>query len=233
MTIVQYINANKVLVEFTATGHQTWTSWRNFKRGCIKDPLAKDIYGVACFGDGAYDSNNPAYRRWFDMIRRCYDPEWLKKAPTYEEASVCDEWLNYQNFAAWYEEHQPSEQDWHLDKDLISGKSKIYSPDTCVFLPLELNMLISKNEAIRGELPMGVIEDDKRPGTYISRLTNNIGLTDKTYLFYKSFNSIEEAFNAYRNEKLKWVRIQADRFKSKLEPKAYEALLRWDITITD
>lgn len=232
MKIIRYFDANHVLVEFEETGYITEASYRNFKKGGIRDVLLPSIYGVACLGDGPYTSSTPIYRRWFDMIRRCYDEKWQEKGSTYIEAEVCPEWLNFQNFAPWYEEHfNPNMPNSNLDKDLLGRGQKYYSPETCCFLPSELNALITKNEKIRGDYPIGVTVDPLQPNKYISRLTDNNG--NQTYRFYKACDSVEEAFQLYKQEKEKWIKEQAEKFKNVLEPRAYEALINWEVREDD
>ena len=231
MQIIAYRNARDMDVRFLDTGYETKAEYAKFKAGNIRDPLYPLIYGKAYFGVGLYESRTPAYKKWFQMIRRCYDPAWQGR--TYEDATVCDEWLNYQNFAEWYENNPPYDETYHLDKDLLGGKLKHYSPETCCWLPKELNSMITKNEAIRGNCPIGVSEIPHMPGKYIARLTDNYRITGKTYLFYKQFDSKEEAFRAYRSEKLKFVKSQAEKYRQKLDEKVYQALLHWDIDETD
>lgn len=233
MVVIQYANTDRMLVEFTETGCQVWTSWYKFDRGQVKDPMAKDIYNVACIGVGPYDSKHPAYKKWFQMIRRCYDAKWKIERHHYDDVTVCEDWLNYQNFAQWYVEHPPYEPDYQLDKDLINHDARVYSPETCCWLPLELNVMLTKKEAVRGEYPMGVTIDVHNPTKYVARLTDNYGITGKTYLFYKLFDTPEEAFAAYKIEKEKFVKQQAEVYKDKLTESAYDALLRWTVSITD
>lgn len=233
MTVIQYVNANNMLVEFTETGTQVWTTWDKFAKGTVKDPMAKDIYNAACYGVGPYDSYHPAYKKWFQMIRRCYDAKWKAEHRYYDNVTVCEDWLNYQNFAQWYEDHPPYEPDYQLDKDLLDHDARTYSPETCSWLPKELNLMISKKESIRGEYPMGVSVDAMNPTKYIARLTDNYRVTGRTYLFYKSFDSPEEAFAAYKVEKEKFVKLQAESYKDRLETSAYDALMRWTVSITD
>lgn len=233
MVVIQYVNANKILVEFTETGCQVWTAWDKFSRGTVKDPMAKDVYGTACIGVGPYNSKHPAYQKWFQMIRRCYDPKWKADHRYYDNVFVCEAWLNYQNFAQWYAEHPPYKPDYQLDKDLLRPAARMYSPETCSWLPKELNLMISKKEAIRGEYPMGVSLDAQNPAKYLARLTDNYRVTGKTYLFYKAFDSPEEAFAAYKVEKEKFVKQQAEAYKDKLATSAYDALMRWTVSITD
>lgn len=79
----------------------------------------------------------PFYRRWVNMLKRCYSP---CAEMSYNGCVVCPEWLLFSKFRAWMQE-----QDWEgkdLDKDFLSGSEKIYSPETCSFISHELNSLL-------------------------------------------------------------------------------------------
>lgn len=96
----------------------------------------------------------PFYRRWMDMLTRCYSDNWHQKRPTYIGCSVCDEWLSFMNFKAWM-----IVQDWkgkQLDKDIIEPGNKLYSSDTCCFISQDINLLLTDSAAIRGKYPQGV-----------------------------------------------------------------------------
>jgi len=96
----------------------------------------------------------PFYIKWKDMIRRCYSEKIHKNRPTYEECSVCEEWLTFSNFKCWMEQ-----QDWkgnHLDKDLKVKGNKVYSPDYCLFVSPLVNGLMHENKKTRGKYPLGV-----------------------------------------------------------------------------
>ncbi|MFW9603103.1 MAG: hypothetical protein ACMV1B_12410 [Prevotella sp.] len=97
----------------------------------------------------------PFYKRWVSMLNRVYNSS-KSKCPTYEGCSVCEEWLTFSNFKAWMEQ-----QDWegkHLDKDLLVYNNKVYSPETCIFIPASLNScLVSlKQRNSNKKLPIGV-----------------------------------------------------------------------------
>lgn len=85
---------------------------------------------------------------WMSMIDRCYSG----KNKAYEDVYVCDEWHNFINFAKWYDDNYID--GWSLDKDLLSGYSKLYSPNTCCFLPSKINAAIRRkiivNEDVHG-----------------------------------------------------------------------------------
>lgn len=78
-----------------------------------------------------------SFRIWVSMIYRCYSGT----CRNYKNVSVCNEWHNYINFALWYEKNQVD--GWDIDKDLFSkGGVKIYSPQTCCFIPNIINSSI-------------------------------------------------------------------------------------------
>ena len=41
----------------------------------------------------------------------------------------------------------------HLDKDLLVCNNKVYSPETCVFVPREINQFLTKSNNSRGKYP--------------------------------------------------------------------------------
>jgi hypothetical protein len=94
------------------------------------------------------------YQRWHSMIRRCYDPKYQEKNPTYRGCSVVRGWLLFSGFRAWM-----VDQDWEgmdLDKDIIKPGNKVYSPENCCFITHELNSLLCDSAAQRGLLPQGI-----------------------------------------------------------------------------
>ena len=94
------------------------------------------------------------YRAWSHMIMRCYDRTYLIKKPTYGKVTVCEEWLSFMGFYHWWKQNH--KEGYQLDKDLLKPNSKIYSPDTCIYLPSSINNFTIDNAAKRGSLPIGV-----------------------------------------------------------------------------
>jgi hypothetical protein len=91
----------------------------------------------------------PYYRYWSEMLRRCYDPKYHTKQPTYIVCSVCVEWLTFSNFKKWM-----MTMDWEdkcLDKDLVIPKNKIYSPKTCVFISQRINNIFQNRKKVKNE----------------------------------------------------------------------------------
>jgi hypothetical protein len=102
----------------------------------------------------------PFYASWTKMLERCYCKKRLLKFPTYNVASVCDEWLTFSNFKAWAEL-----QDWigkFIDKDIINPLEKIYKPENCAFVDRMTNGFVLDASAGRGKGPIGAIYDSKK-----------------------------------------------------------------------
>ena len=96
----------------------------------------------------------PFYLAWRNMIQRCYSAKYQERYPTYAGCSVSDEWLTFSNFKAWM--MTKDWQDNHLDKDLLFEGNKVYSSETCAFVPGIVNNFITESGAARGEWLIGV-----------------------------------------------------------------------------
>lgn len=106
----------------------------------MKDVYKPTVYGVGYLGLGYHKTSvdgkhTAAYRTWKQMLRRVYGDE--ANRPTYKDTVVAEEWHNFQTFADWFEDNKVI--GWELDKDVKSFLTSEYSPDTCMFLPKEIN----------------------------------------------------------------------------------------------
>ena len=110
--------------------------------------MRKPLYGVG-INDSWYVISKktegklilcPIYRVWSNMITRCYSDQYQKKHPTYEDCTVCDEWLVFSCFYKWAVNRYIIGYD--LDKDIKLPNNKIYSPMACIFVSKEVNYLV-------------------------------------------------------------------------------------------
>ena len=80
------------------------------------------------------------YSEWRCMIRRCYG---IDAKPSYSGVVVCQDWLSLSLFKVWYDkelcDYLFDKSLLQLDKDLLDKSAKLYSPETCCFLPKSLN----------------------------------------------------------------------------------------------
>lgn len=159
------------------------------------------------------------------MIKRCYD---IKSKDYYQYGGkgciVCGEWHNFQNFAKWYDDNYYTIEgkNMNLDKDILIKNNKIYSPNSCIIVPDDINKLFTKNNKNRGNLPIGVT---KKGDKYIVNL--------HSVKYSKSFDTPEEAFYSYKQIKEKYIKQIADEYKDRIPKKLYDAMYKWEVEITD
>ena len=189
---------------------------------CAKDKYKKILHGVGIF-DGFSKRKSKFFSEWSWMITRCYSEWFAKKQPNYSLCSVCKDWLLYSNFEKWFEEHYV--EGWELDKDILVKKNTIYSPDTCCFVPKEINNLFVNCNKKNRKYPIGVSKNNSK---YLAYLCRN----GKQELV-GCYSTKEDAFNAYKIEKEKHIQQIANKWKDKLEPRVYEALCNYKVEITD
>ena len=106
------------------------------------------------------------YKIWYNMLDRCYDSKFQKREPTYKGCKVEDYLLNFQHMGEWIEKnyYEVHGEVMHLDKDILCKGNKIYSRDTCIFVPKRINSLFVKCDKSRGKDPIGV--DQSPSGNY-------------------------------------------------------------------
>lgn len=181
--------------------------------------------GIAPVGTGS--SRAFEYTTWANMLKRCYSEIDQRTNPTYKDKSVSETWLLYENFYDWCCNVQYKERGWQLDKDLLLKGNKVYGPDVCVFLPPRLNGLILSCQGSRGDLPIGVHFDKSRM-KYKATCQNEFDKQSQ-----KRFFTIEETFAWYKAEKERVIKVVAERYKDRIDPRAYEALMNFQVEITD
>lgn len=106
---------------------------------CKSDKAKREVCRVG-INDMYFVSDLKSYKTWDTMIRRCYSKYKQVENPTYIGCSVCEEWLTFSNFKRWFDENYI--EGYELDKDILVKGNKVYSPETCCFVPKRLNLLI-------------------------------------------------------------------------------------------
>ena len=188
----------------------------------------KLLYGKGIYTKGKYSSKEDGkqshvYGIWKGIIERCYSERSLLKNPTYIGCVVCDEWLHFQTFAKWLMSNEFQGLGYHIDKDILSINSKIYSPDTCVLVPAEINMAVISNSKKDRALPVGVMwrKDRKR---YHAKIRSH-GKT--RHIGY--FLTCDEAEAAYICAKEAYVKEMANQWRGRIEERAYDGLMNWSV----
>ena len=230
MSILNYNNCDNIDIQFEDGTIVKSKTYYDFIRGKIKNPNLPKICNKGFIGQGVYVSSkngklNLSYMRWKNMLHRCYNSNYHLKFPTYKGCTVCEEWLNFQNFAKWFEDNYI--ENFQLDKDILIKGNKIYSPETCCFVPQEINYLFIKNDKFRKDLPIGVMRHTIK-GYYKSSMSKNNKSLDLGI-----FTNVLEAFNEYKIKKELYIKETADRFKKLISSKTYNSLYDYKIEIED
>lgn len=207
-------------------------SGKGCKKCACSDSENNLVFGIG-LNDTNYKINNnniikPSYSLWIHMLRRCYRPD--SKTKSYKDCSVCEDWLTYSHFDKWFSEHSNEYGDnYQIDKDILVKGNKVYSPDTCCFVPQEINLLLINRKSCRGSLPLGV-QKQTRSDNFMVRL-NRYGKAK----YVGTFNTIEEAFAAYKQEKEAYIKEVAQRYfdENKITKRVYDALMKYEVEITD
>ena len=231
--IVKYNDSYNVEIQFVNTGYEMVARLGHIKSGGVKDPYSPSVYGVGITGT-KYPSRvngvlTKEYDLWTGMLRRCYSDALKKKYPTYIDCEVSDKFKSYEYFYEWcHKQIGFNSKDWQLDKDLLVKGSKVYSENTCVFIPQEINLMLIKCDASRGEHLIGVCWH-KKDNAFVAKVSKTKG--KREYLGF--FKTEIEAFNSYKQAKESFVKEQANKWKSHIDERAYEALINYEVEITD
>jgi len=242
-TVIENLADCKSRVKFNDEfGYEVVAENTTIRKGNLKNPYHRKLFGKGYFGVGPYKSklgpatkgypNTKEYMAWINMLSRCYYDKYIFRTTgnkVYDDAEVCDDWLNFQTFAEWFTEKyiytQLKERDIKvaLDKDILGEGSKLYSPETCALVPVEINsVLIGCSKVMTGEHRI----------KYNSLKNGNYSITFSNFgklIYVSGLKSKEECFNQYIIQK-KLVLIElANKYKHVIEENVFNKLTEsWD-----
>ena len=239
MIIKKYRKAIDIDVYFP---EYDWTfehaTYGKFKKGEIKCSYEPRTLGVGYLGEGKYKTRENGkvhkyYKIWHGMLTRCYDPKYQERYPSYKGCEVEDYLLNFQHMGEWIKENYyeiPGEK-MCLDKDILCKGNKVYSRETCIFVPERINLLFIKSDNTRGDCPIGTTPNSS--GNYIAQCNDGYGKQIRlgTYL------TKEEAFQVYKEYKENLIKETIDSYEGKIPEPFYsrlrEAMYNYEVEIDD
>lgn len=239
MVIVKYRKYSDIDVYFP---EYNWIArnkeYRHFKKGNVRCPYERRIFNIGYLGEGKYKSkengkNTRVYDTWHNMLQRCYDEKYQKKYPTYIGCGASEEFHNFQNFGDWNSKnyYEIEGEQMCLDKDILVKHNKIYSPETCVFVPQTINKLFTKRQNDRGESVIGTSPIDGKYRARCYMINLETGKSKCEYLGL--FDTQEKAFKIYKYYKEKNIKMVADYFREQIPDKLYDALYNYEVEIDD
>lgn len=239
MKIIAYYGSRNVLVEFQDE-YKTRVNveYKSFILGEVKNPYYPSICGVGVIGNKYPISINgkatKEYNAWRHMLQRCFYKKIKEKNQAYKDVTCCDEWLLFENFYEWLHCQENFHKwlngdKWAIDKDILVKRNKIYSPNTCCLVPMNVNSLFIKGNTSKGKFPVGVQASGKK---FIAQCKNPF--TGKT-IKLGTYNSLFEAFRAYKLYKENIIKqIAKIEFENgNITNKTYDAMINYEVEITD
>lgn len=147
--IILSISGKSCTIQFVATGSVRTANIDNVRAGKVKDLYAITRYGAGYLGD--YDKSLSYWREakqlWGNILKRCYC-EADKKGYFGKGITVDARWLCFanflkdisklENFDKWLE-GKTCGCKYNLDKDLKVEGCRVYSKETCWFIPESIN----------------------------------------------------------------------------------------------
>lgn len=227
--IIDYTTCMNLVVQFDNGYVVENIQYEHVKDGSIINPFHPSVCNEGYIGVGKYSPINSVkeYTLWQAVISRGYSNLFKKNNPTYKDITVCDDWKCLQNFGVWFENNWKEHmQGWHLDKDILVKGNKIYSPETCCFVPAEINTLFIKANSKRGKHPIGVHEQN---GRFIASLSHN----KNKGVYLGTFDTANEAFECYKFYKEAYIKEIADIWRPLIGEQVYQAMYNYKVEIND
>lgn len=179
--------------------------------------MKKSVCGIGYLGCNKVDTCSKVYRKWVNMIQRCYYGKVHEYKPYYAQCTVCEEWLNFSNFKIWYDENNVIGKKFDLDKDILIQGNTEYAPDTCALVSHYANTIFEKSRGIKNNILLNV-----KTGMYD---TSMVLLGSKKEV--GSFATKEIAQKELFEFKKDYIRQFARKSKSRVPDKVYRAMLNW------
>ena len=232
--VLKYNDNRNVEIRFLKTGYETTVELGDIKKGNVKDLYSPSVCGVGILGAEypirVNGVRTKEYVLWKSMLERCYsDSAYQKERPTYKDCEVSENFKSYKYFYEWCNKQIGFDvKGFDLDKDLLVKGNKVYSEHSCIFIPQAVNSLLVKRKASRGEHLIGVSWSNTSK-SFIARVAKNKGKQE----YLGSFKTEIEAFNAYKTAKEAFVKEQVNKWKSQIDERAYNALMKYTVEIDD
>ncbi len=163
-------------------------------------------------------SNKP-YNSWVSFKNHVKNGKYVFSEHFNDFKNYCDWYINNPNF---------NKNDWILYRTLFDKKTKTLSADTLCFLPKEIVYCLNQCKKVRGKYPIGVTYNKKH-----NLFQAHMSFGNNKSELLGSFNNPTTAFNVYKLNKEKYIKRLTSLYVNELDDKVYQALMNYNIEITD
>lgn len=197
----------------------------------------KLVHGIGRKGETykSHDGIKPLkeYEHWAGLLRRC-GLKYQSVNAAYSEVTCSINFKSYTFFYEWCQEQAGfGNRDekgmlWQLDKDILVKGNRLYSEDTCVFVPKRLNTIFLKNKSQRGVYLIGTGWSKRDKMFYPLKRDRN-----GKQVYAGMFKDEMEAFLVYKKSREELIKEVANEYKEQLDTRAYTALMNYQVEETD
>lgn len=167
----------------------------------IMGVIHNDVKSGSSYTDiGGNYKKTPWYISLTGLAKRVY-------SPAYKGCSMAEEWHTASNFKEWFDEHYI--EGYELDKDILIPGNKHYSPETCVFVPKQVNTFLKRGNT-DGKNIQGV--------HFFNRTGRWVAKSGRIYGGY--FDTEYEAFESYMKAKRELVPVLVKEYSLSAEIEA-------------
>ena len=179
--------------------------------------------------------NDHLYEKWSGIRKRCKIGGIAQsRCPSYIGCTYSPEWESYDEFCGWAMQQvghnllDEAGSRFPIDKDILFKGNKTYSPETCVFVPREINAFYTSRQRFRGDCPKGVYFK-KSHQQYVAQVALGQGFQKHLGIY----DTVEEAFSKYRAAKIEYARVLAIKYIGLVDNRVIDALNNYEVDVND
>lgn len=223
--VIEHKNSRHVRIQFLDEHkHELVTTDWKAKMGSIENPFHRSVRGKGYLGVGEFSGKigsygRHAYLKWQGVLARCYGEKY--DTGSYADATVCEDWHDFQKFAEWCSSQKNYDMGFDIDKDIINIGNKHYSPENCCLVHPEINRMVIDFSLVDIRKNMGLQYDEKRRKY---RAMASVGGYKKHIGTFKDF---DEAKAAYIELKKQYFKNMVIVHKDNIDMRAAKSLWSW------
>ena len=162
-------------------------------------------------------NERPVVKLWRSIKGRM-SKHYLPGNESYKDCELSESWKDIRNFEKWYDLNYV--EGWDIDKDLFGWNTKIYSEETCCFLPPRLNsFMVNLRSIFDGSMKGWYYRE--RDGVFVATVSD----TSKRKIHLGHFRTSEDAKIAYVAGKFKVLDSIVEEYKETLPGRARAGLV--------
>jgi hypothetical protein len=172
------------------------------------------------YKDNGKKYHTKEYSLWHNMYNRVYSGARHKSDPRYAGCKL--EFTDYNTFTEWLHSQIGFDREgWVMDKDIVchlTGMGKVYSPETCVFVPILINSFLTFSQKTNNSTGYAGVSVINSKGYSANFMACCAELNGKNKTLGRT-NTAEEGYQLYREHKVKLAKVLADTYRDEVDPR--------------